>query len=190
MSSRCKARSARVDDGWIVACATKVIAHATTWRYAWDVATKAETARTLQTSVQAFVRSFGLLVTKQTPCGQPVTPSIAHALMLLLERDAERAITYQHELAEQLGLDRSSVQRLCARLEADGRIKQEPAPNDARARQIRLTASGQRMATNIQAASVQRFTKIVDAIPTSKRQPLLEALELLTAAVLTLGDEQ
>jgi len=46
------------------------------------------------------------------------------------------------------------------------------------------------MATNIQAASVQRFTKIVDAIPTSKRQPLLEALELLTAAVLTLGDEE
>jgi DNA-binding MarR family transcriptional regulator len=154
------------------------------------VATKADAARTLQTSVQAFVRSFGLLVTKQTPCGQPVTPSSAHALMLLLDRDAEGVVTCQHELAEQLGLDRSSVQRLCARLESDGRIKQGPAPDDARARQIRLTASGQRLATSIQAASLQRFARIVDAIPASKRQPLLAALEVLTAAVLTLEDEE
>jgi DNA-binding MarR family transcriptional regulator len=153
------------------------------------VATKSEVARDLQASVQAFVRSFGLLVTKQTPCGQPVTPSIAHALMVLLERESEGATTCQHELAERLGLDRSSVQRLCARLEGDGRIEQEPAPHDARARQIRLTAGGQRMARNIQGASLQRFSRIVDAIPAPKRQPLLDALQVLTAAVLTLEDE-
>lgn len=147
---------------------------------------KAETARDLQASVQAFVRSFGLLVTKQTPCGQPITPSIAHSLMILLEREADGLSTFQHELAEQLGLDRSSVQRLCSRLEADGRIKQAPAPDDARARRIQLTASGQRLATNIRAASLQRFTRIVDAIPASKRQPLLDALEVLTTALLTL----
>lgn len=149
----------------------------------------AETARILQTSVQGFVRSFGLLVTKQTPCGQPITPSVAHALMLLLQREGEGRQTYQHELAKALGLDRSSVQRLCAKLESDGRLKQEPAPHDARTRQLRLTASGQRMAINIQAASLQRFTRIADAIPASKRQPLLEALEVLTAAVLTLEEE-
>lgn len=150
---------------------------------------KADTARNLQVAVQAFVRSFGLLVTKQTPCGQPVTPSIAHALMVLLQREGDGLDTYQHELAEQLGLDRSSVQRLCARLDSDGRIEQEPAPNDARTRCIRLTASGRRMAANIQAASLERFTRIVDAIPAAKRQPLLAALEVLTTAVLTLGDE-
>ena len=150
---------------------------------------KAETARDLQTSVQAFVRSFGLLVTKQTPCGQPITPSIAHSLMILLEREADGLSTFQHELAEHLGLDRSSVQRLCSRLETDRRIKQEPAPDDARARRIQLTASGQRLATNIRAASLQRFTRIVDAIPPSKRQPTLDALDVLTAAVLTLEKE-
>ncbi len=153
------------------------------------MAVKADTARSLQSSVQAFVRSFGLLVTKQTPCGQPVTPSIAHALMILLEREGKGVATYQHELAMQLGLDRSSVQRLCAKLESDGRITQAPAPNDARTRQVRLTAGGQRMATNIQMASLQRFTRIVDSIPVSKRQPLLDALEVLTAAVLTLEED-
>jgi DNA-binding MarR family transcriptional regulator len=153
------------------------------------MAAKADTARELQRSVQAFVRSFGLLVTKQTPCGQPVTPSIAHALMLLLERQRALVPTYQHELAELLGLDRSSIQRLCSRLEAEGRVKQEPAPGDARTRSIQLTASGQRMADSIRAASLQRFTRIVDAIPASKRQPLLDALKVLTAAVLTLEED-
>jgi DNA-binding MarR family transcriptional regulator len=153
------------------------------------VSTKAHTARELQATVQAFVRAFGLLVTKQTPCGQPVSPSIAHALMLLLDREGAGVSTYQHELAELLGLDRSSVQRLCSRLEAEGRVKQEPAPDDARTRRIQLTASGQRMAGNIQAASFQRFTRIVDAIPASKRQPLLDALKVLTAAVQTLEEE-
>lgn len=151
--------------------------------------TKAEIARSLQVSIQTFVRSFGLLVTKQTPCGQPISPSIAHALMLLLDREEEGLSTFQHELAELLGLDRSSVQRLCSRLEAEGRIKQAPAPDDARSRQIQLTASGQRLAANIQAASLERFTRIVGAIPASKRQPLLDALEVLTAAVLTLEEE-
>ena len=154
------------------------------------MASKANIAKKLQVSVQAFVRSFGLLVTKQTPCGQPVTPSVAHALMMLLDRETEGVSTYQHQLADQLGLDRSSVQRLCARLESEGRIEQEPAPDDARSRRLRLTASGQRMATNIQAASLQRFTRIVDAIPAAKRQPLLDALEVLTAAVLTLEEDE
>lgn len=146
-------------------------------------------AQDLQVSVQAFVRSFGLLVTKQTPCGQPVSPSIAHALMALLDREEACVATYQHELAELLGLDRSSIARLCSRLEADGRLKQEPAPDDARARLLRLTASGQRMAGNIRVASQERFTRIVDAIPASKRPQLLDAMKLLTAAVLTLEEE-
>jgi DNA-binding MarR family transcriptional regulator len=153
------------------------------------VTTIAATARDLQGSIQAFVRSFGLLVTKQTPCGQPVSPSVAHALMALLDRQEAGAATYQHELAELLGLDRSSITRLCSRLEADGRLKQEAAPDDARTRLLRLTVSGQRMAGNIRAASLERFTRIVEAVPAAKRQPLLDALKILTSAVQTLEGE-
>jgi DNA-binding MarR family transcriptional regulator len=109
--------------------------------------------------------------------------------MVLLDREEGGLITYQHELAEILGLDRSSITRLCSRLEVDGRLKQEPAPDDARARLLRLSASGQRMAANLRAASLDRFERIVQAIPGSKRQPLLDALKVLTAAVLTLEEE-
>jgi len=110
--------------------------------------------------------------------------------MILLEREHAALPTYQHELADFLGLDRSSVHRFCARLQSEGRIKQEPAPDDARTRRLQLTAAGQRLASNIQSASLQRFSRIVDAIPASKRRPLLDALEVLTTAVLTLEEEE
>jgi DNA-binding MarR family transcriptional regulator len=147
------------------------------------------TARELQASVQAFVRSFGLLVTKQTPCGQPMSPSVAHALMALLDREQSGVTTYQHELAALLGLDRSSIARLCSQLQTDGKLEQEADPKDARARLLRLTASGQRMAGNIRTASLARFTRIVAAIPDSKRRPVLDSLKVLTTAVLALEEQ-
>jgi DNA-binding MarR family transcriptional regulator len=88
-----------------------------------------------------------------------------------------------------LGLDRSSITRFCSRLDADGRLEQESAAADARARLLRLSPSGRRMGGNVRAASFERFTRIVDAIPASKRQPLLEGLKLLTAAVRTLEQQ-
>jgi DNA-binding MarR family transcriptional regulator len=88
-----------------------------------------------------------------------------------------------------LGLDKSSITRLCSRLEADGRLEQEPAPDDARVRLLRLTVSGQRMARNLRSASLQRFTRIVHAIPVSQRQPLLDALQVLTTAIHSLEEE-
>lgn len=145
-------------------------------------------ARELQVSVQAFVRTFGLLVTKQTPCGQAVSPSYAHALMLLLEREALEVRTTQTDLAEQLGLDKSSITRLCARLEADGRVAQEPAAEDARSRVLGLTARGRKLATTIQAASLERFQRVIDAVPISKRRALLESIETLTRAVERLAE--
>lgn len=150
---------------------------------------KAVVARELQESVQTFVRSFGLLVTKQTPCGHPVSPSVAHALMALVERQEAGLATYQHELAELLGLDRSSIARLCARLESDGRLEQDAAPDDARTRLLRLTPSGQRLARSLREASLERFSRIIEAVPAARRQPLLEALKLLTRAVQSLEEK-
>lgn len=154
------------------------------------MATEPEAARELQVAVQTFVRNFGLLVTKQTPCGQPVSPSYAHALMLLLEREAGGFTTTQSELAAELGLDKSSIARLCARLEADERMTQQRVELDGRSRQLTLTAPGRKMATNIQSASLRRFRQVVDALPRAKRRAVLESLELLTLAVGVLGEEE
>jgi len=143
-------------------------------------------AQQLQASVQAFVRTFGLLVTKQTPCGQPVSPSYAHALMLLLERESSGRTTSQSELAAQLGLDKSSITRLCARLEADQRVTQQSPESDRRSRLLELTTRGRKLATQVQSTSRERFRRVLEAVPPKKRRGLLASLSVLTDAVATL----
>lgn len=134
------------------------------------------------------MRKFGLLVTKQTPCGQPMSPSYAHALMLLLDREALGLPTTQSELAEQLGLDKSSIARLAARLEADERVIQERNAEDARSRLLKLTARGRKLATNVHEASLSRFQRVLEAVPTAKRRTVLESIETLTRAVASLAE--
>ena len=146
-------------------------------------------ARELQLAVQTFVRTFGLLVTKQTPCGQPVSPSYAHALMFLLDRQDGAKPCSQTELAEGLGLEKSSIARLCSRLEADQRITQQAGPDDGRSRHLELTARGRKMAETIRAASLERFHDVLSAIPPAKRRSVLGSLELLTGAVASLAKE-
>ncbi len=143
----------------------------------------------LREQIQRFVRSFGLLVTRQTPCGQPVSPSYAHALMVLLERDAAGTATTQTELGVALGIDKSNVARLCSRLEDAGHAEQSPAPDDARSRLVRLTATGRRMAQRITQASRDRFARITAALPRSQRATVLETLALLNDAVETLRED-
>ena len=114
----------------------------------------------LRELVQSFVRSFGLLVTRETPCGQPISPSYAHALMVLLERARDRRETSQADLALVLGIDKSNVTRLCSRMEAADHVLQARAPNDGRSRLLTLTVRGQRLAHRVERASHDRFGRI------------------------------
>jgi DNA-binding MarR family transcriptional regulator len=109
--------------------------------------------------------------------------------MILLDRERLGLSTSQSDLAEHLGLDKSNVARVCARLQADEHAKQEVAPDDARSRRVELTQRGRRIATNIQAASLERFQRVLAAVPRGKRKAVLESLDLLRVAVGTLGEE-
>jgi DNA-binding MarR family transcriptional regulator len=140
--------------------------------------------RQLQRLVQELVRSFGLLVTKQTPCGHPVSPSHAHALMVLLERDGDH--TTQSDLGAQLGIDKSNVARLCARMHEEGHVVQEVSAEDARGRELNLTAKGKRMAEQLKGASLARFQRVLHGVPLGKRRQLLDSLQLLNASVALL----
>ena len=146
---------------------------------------QATEVRQLQRLVQEFVRSFGLLITKQTPCGHPVSPSHAHALMVLLEREGDR--TTQSELGEQLGIDKSNVARLCARMHDEGHVMQEVSEEDARGRKLSLTLKGKRMAEQLKGASLARFQRVLHGVPPSKRRQLLDSLQLLNASVALLA---
>jgi DNA-binding MarR family transcriptional regulator len=144
----------------------------------------------LRELVQTFVRSFGLLVTKETPCGHPLSPSHAHALMVLLERARRRSRTSQADLGAVLGIDKSNVARLCARMELAAHVVQVRSPDDGRSRLVRLTREGTRLARRIERASRDRFRRIAGRVAASERQALLDSLALLNAAVETHGEEQ
>jgi DNA-binding MarR family transcriptional regulator len=139
----------------------------------------------LRLAVQGFVRRFGLLRDDRTPCGEPLTVSHGHALMILLER-GEGAPVVQRDLARALGLDKSSVARLCSRMERARHIEQRRSELDGRAREITLTEKGERVARRVDAESRARFSRVLDAIPTKQRAVVVEAVKLLESAVRTI----
>jgi DNA-binding MarR family transcriptional regulator len=139
----------------------------------------------LRANVQGFVRRFGLLSEDSTPCGQPLPLSHAHALMFLLDQGGAKAVC-QRDLAAALGLDKSSVARLCGRMESAGHVDQKRSEADGRAREVELTIQGIRVARQIEKGSRERFARILAAIPMKQRGQVVEAIEILNAALQTL----
>lgn len=143
-------------------------------------------AARLRQLLQELVRGFGLLAASQTPCGQPVPPSHAHALMILLERARLGQRTSQTELGASLGIDKSNVTRLCSRMEAAGHAVQKRSDEDRRSRLIDLTARGSALAARIEDASHARFGALLAGVPVQKRRSLLDCLATLNTAVRAL----
>src|SRR4051812_35895403 len=107
----------------------------------------------LRTSIQRFVRSFGLLNGDQTPCGLPLSPSHAHALMALIDRERSHQRSTQQDLVKILGVDKSNVPRLCAKMLESGHLSQQPSLDDGRAWLVSLTEKGRLLAERVEAAS-------------------------------------
>ena len=144
-------------------------------------------AQLLEEQMVAFVRAFGLHHPDETPCGQPMSTSEAHALSEL----AREAPLSQNGLAGLLRLDKSTVSRLVTRMVERGWVRREPDPGDGRAARLILTSHGAEAAGRLQAARSEKFRALLDAIPEERRASLLETLTTLTEALTTTpGQEQ
>lgn len=135
--------------------------------------------RDLQEAVARFVRAFGLHQPDQTPCGQPVPVSEAHALGELARDGALR----QSELAHRLKLEKSTTSRLVTQLINRGWAERVPAPGDGRGRLVRLTDQGALAAARLAEARAQRFSAVLDRVPEAERADVLRALTILTEAI-------
>jgi len=139
-------------------------------------------AAALRAAVQGFVHGFGLLNEAETPCGQPLHTSHAHALMILLQAGAEGI--HQAALARQLGIDKSNSSRLVRQLAKKGHAAISAAPDeDGRIKRVRLTASGARLAASVEASSRRRFAELLADIDPAHRQLVLDGVEHLTRAL-------
>ncbi len=127
----------------------------------------------------ALIRRFGLLDTAQTPCGQPLSVTQAHALMELLHRGGLR----QGDLASVLCLSKSAVSRLVRALERHGWVTRTQDPDDARARRLALSTKGRRLARRLDQASLERFGAMIERVAPAQRAQLRAVLEALHAAI-------
>ena len=137
----------------------------------------------LRQLIQAFIRAFGLLTTDETPCGQALATSHAHALMFLLDSAREGALPTQQTLGLALGIDKSTVARLARRMESAGHLAQSRSKEDGRSRLLSLTAQGTRLAEQVERASGERYARLIGAVPVVARSTLFESLAALTHAV-------
>jgi len=137
----------------------------------------------LRSAVQAFVRGLGLLSSDRTPWGGRLSISHAHALLTLMECARRGDKPTQQDLGKTLGIDKSNVARLCARMEADRLITQERCREDGRARRLAPTQKGLELAAGVEESSRKMFVSVMTVIPPHARQGVLSALEALDAAV-------
>jgi DNA-binding MarR family transcriptional regulator len=133
----------------------------------------------LQEQLIALIRAFGLHRPDQTPCGEPVAVAEAHALMEL----AHGVPLSQNDLATRLQLEKSTVSRLVGILESRGWIARARSAQDGRARELRLTDTGEQMAADLAEARRAKFARVFDAIPEAERATVLESLQVLVEAM-------
>jgi DNA-binding MarR family transcriptional regulator len=132
----------------------------------------------LDRQLVAFVRSFGLHQPDQTPCGEPIPVSEAHALT---ELDAAGPLS-QRELGERLGLAKGTVSRIVDLLVARGWVRRVRSTTDARVVHVRLTTAGRAAARRVAARRRDRLARLLDHLPTAERRRVIDALALLTEA--------
>lgn len=136
-------------------------------------------ARELQDAVFRFVRAFGLHQPDQTPCGQPIPTSEAHALGELARDGALR----QSDLAHRLRLEKSTTSRLVTQLISRGWAERTPAPGDGRGVLVQLTPHGINAAARLAEARAERFSAVLSRVPEGERADVLRALTILTEAI-------
>jgi DNA-binding MarR family transcriptional regulator len=135
----------------------------------------------LQDRLTTFIRAFGLHQPEQTPCGQPIPVSEAHALSELAHAPDRRL--GQHQLTQRLRLQKSTVSRLVGQLQRRGWLRRQPHPHDGRATLLVLTPAGVDAAEQLAQARQAKFAALLAAIPAHQRDGVLHALDTLVEAL-------
>ena len=130
--------------------------------------------------------AHGALEEAKRPCGTPLSMPHAYALLELLHHGEPMTVS---ELAAKLAIDRTNVSRLCARMEETGDLERAPHPDDGRARALRLTAKGKRVAQNVDEQSAQHFARLAKRLGDDAGD-VAAALERLSRAMTSTEEDE
>jgi DNA-binding MarR family transcriptional regulator len=126
-----------------------------------------------------LVRELSIHRTDPTPKGETISMSEAQALV---ELDTGAELT-QGALAARLRLEKSTVSRLAAQMEARGWLKRTRDAVDARLVRVRLTARGKSIARDLAARRASRLQGLLQSVPDADRESFLEALKIVVQAL-------
>lgn len=131
----------------------------------------------LREQVLSLMQSMSRLELEAIPAGSALLPSEARALELLATSD-ELPMTI-NALCELLYLERTSVTRLCQRLERQGLLVRGTNARDARARALTLTDEGQALAQEIITHHKRRWQLLWESLDPLSQHTLSLALPTL-----------
>lgn len=131
----------------------------------------------LRELLRILVRNLGILEKSEaTCCG--TTVSQCHAIVEI-GRANEISL---NELAELLGLDKSTMSRTINNLVDSKLVIRESHPEDRRYVTIKLTDEGQKVFSTIEGSMEHYYKSIFLSIPEEKRGQVLESLQLIIDA--------
>ncbi len=128
--------------------------------------------------VQVCVRGFGK-VGHERANASGITPQQADAIELI---DA-RGMVSTGVFAQLLGIDPSTASRNLAGLQRAGLISRKHHSEDGRQTGIRLTPKGKRVAEALSTETLRAFSTLLEKVPRTERQPVVDALGVLAGAV-------
>lgn len=131
----------------------------------------------IRSASRAMVRELGFMAS--TLAATPYSASAVHAL---LEIEAQGSTTAA-QLAECLGLDKSSISRMVAKLINNGELQEQPCADDARAKQLLLTAQGQRRVAGIHAFGQTQVRSALAQLNPSLQQAVAQGLTAYAQAL-------
>jgi len=132
----------------------------------------------LRESIRLLARKLGFLDKAEASCCG-VTFSQCHALV---EIGRAGSISV-NELADLLGLDKSTMSRTVNNLVEQGLVTRELDPGDRRYVRIGLTEGGRKVFSRIESGMSDYFQSVYNNIPETKRAQVLESLEILLWAM-------
>lgn len=133
---------------------------------------------TLRELVRVFIRNLGVLEKSDASCCG-VTLTQCHAIAEIGRKEKMSLI----ELADMLGLDKSTMSRTVNNLVEAGLAIRDLDLENRRYVNIQLTEKGMEVFQNIEESMNDYFGSILGAIPEGKREQVLESLELLIVAI-------
>ena len=132
----------------------------------------------LRESLRLLVRRLGVLERGEASCCS-ITMSQCHTIV-----EVGRSGTMSlNELADNLGLDKSTISRSVDKLVIDGIMLRDIDPEDRRYLSLYLSEKGQAIFQEVEKRMAAYFTEVIADIPDEKREQVVESLNILARAL-------